>query len=258
MGYLHDGHLSLMHAAKRVSDVVVISIFVNPTQFGPNEDFSRYPRDLERDTALAASAGVDIIFYPSAEEMYPSGFSTYVEVEGLSSKFEGKFRPTHFRGVTTVVLKLLNIVRPMRSFFGQKDAQQCAVIKKMVRDLNLSTEIVTVPTTREPDGLAMSSRNTYLNSDERMNAPILFRSLQYAKEILLTGTMEIDAIKIHMQEMILSGGASQIDYIEILDAETFSEIQHTEEGQTVLVALAVRFGRTRLIDNIVIHRTSPT
>ncbi len=231
---------------------MVVSIFVNPTQFAPHEDFSKYPRDIERDAGLVQNAGGDILFVPTAEEMYPNGFSTYVTVEGLSSVFEGKFRPTHFKGVTTIVHKLLNIVQADRAFFGQKDAQQCIVIKKMVRDLNIPVSIEIVPTIREKDGLAMSSRNVYLTPQERTNAPILFHSLKHAEEMIKSGENESEKIIQRMTEMIQTKSLSGIDYIAIVNAETLEPLQKLQKGNSILIPLAVRFGTTRLIDNILI------
>jgi len=253
MGYLHDGHLSLVKKAKSENDVVVVSIFVNPSQFGPNEDFVRYPRNIERDTELANHAGCDILFNPSVEEMYPAGFSSYAIVEDISTVLEGKFRPTHFKGVTTVVLKLLNIVQPRIAYFGQKDAQQCVVISKMVNDLNLQSEISIVSTMREMDGLAMSSRNVYLNSEERKNAVVLNQSLQLAEKLIRNGERNPALIINEMMNMILSKNPTSIDYIEIVGSNDLEKKNTIENDETILIPLAVRFGTTRLIDNIIIH-----
>jgi len=252
MGYLHEGHLALVKRAKEVCDVVVVSIFVNPTQFAPHEDFARYPRDIDRDTTLARNAGCDLLFIPNTNDIYPKGFSTYVTVEELSSVLEGEFRPSHFKGVTTIVNKLLNIVQADKVFFGQKDAQQCAVIKKMVRDLNIPTQIEIVPTVREEDGLAMSSRNMYLSAEERNNAPVLYRSLQFAEKKIRTGERVSAKLIEEMTAMILSKHPTKIDYIAIVDAETLELKQMLTQGDTVLIPLAVRFGSTRLIDNIIL------
>lgn len=252
MGFLHDGHLSLIREAKSKCDAVVVSIFVNPTQFAPNEDFSRYPRDFERDSALASEAGCDILFVPSAEEIYPKGFSTYVTVEQLSSVLEGKFRPVHFKGVTTVVAKLFNIVRPHSAYFGQKDAQQFILIKKMVNELNMPVHIEIVPTKREPDGLAMSSRNVYLNSVERKNAAVLYQSLTLAESMIASGERNVSAIVSAMRELIQSGNPTQIDYIDIVGADELDAKTVLAKDQRVLIPVAVRFGSTRLIDNIML------
>jgi pantoate--beta-alanine ligase len=253
MGYLHDGHLSLITRAKKENDIVVVSIFVNPTQFGPNEDFARYPRDIEQDTELAKRAGCDILFNPSVEEMYPAGFSSFAVVEDISTVLEGKFRPTHFKGVTTVVLKLLNIVQPQIAYFGQKDAQQCVVISRMVVDFNLQTKISIVPTLRESDGLAMSSRNVYLNSDERKNAVVLNQSLQLAENLIQKGERNTETIINEMMKLIRSKNPTAIDYIEIVGLQDLGKKYMITSGESVLIPLAVRFGTTRLIDNIIIN-----
>jgi pantoate--beta-alanine ligase len=224
MGYLHDGHLSLIRKAKEENDIVVVSIFVNPTQFGPTEDFARYPRNIERDSQLAKHYGCDILFTPTIEEMYPGGFSTYAIVENISTVLEGKFRPTHFKGVTTVVLKLLNIVQPLMAYFGQKDAQQCVLIKKMVRDLNVSVGISIIPTLRESDGLAMSSRNVYLNSDERKNAIVLNQSLRLAEQLIQQGERNPETIIDEMMKLIQSKNPTAVDYVEIVGAENLERI----------------------------------
>jgi pantoate--beta-alanine ligase len=252
MGALHDGHLSLIRKAKQENDVVVLSIFVNPTQFAPSEDLDRYPRNVERDAELAEQAGCDIIFVPSVSEMYPEGFSTYVQVEGLSSVLEGAFRPTHFKGVTTVVLKLLNIVQPGTVYFGQKDVQQSIVIRTMVRDLDVPVRIDVVPTMREPDGLAMSSRNVYLDPVRRKNAPVLYAALQHASAMISAGERDPRAVIGAMERMITEKEPTQVDYITIVDAGTLAEKHTLSAGETVVIPLAVRFGTTRLIDNIVI------
>ncbi|MDD8019516.1 MAG: pantoate--beta-alanine ligase [Bacteroidota bacterium] len=253
MGYLHEGHLHLIRKAKKVCDSVVVSIFVNPTQFAPGEDFAKYPRDIERDTALAKAAGADVLFVPSVEEMYPKDFSAFVIVEGLSSVLEGVFRPSHFDGVTTIVNKLFNIVQADKVFFGQKDAQQCAVVKKMVKDLQMPVEIEIVPTVREVDGLAMSSRNIYLNADERKNASVLYQALQYADEKIKEGEKDVPKIVAAMKRMIQSKNPSAIDYIAIVDSETLQPKNKLAKGDSLLIPLAVRFGTTRLIDNITVR-----
>lgn len=252
MGYLHDGHLSLITKAKEENDIVVVSIFVNPTQFAPNEDFDRYPRNIERDSELAQRSGCDILFIPNIEEMYPSGYSTYAVIENISAVLEGKFRPTHFKGVITVVLKLLNIVQPKVGYFGQKDAQQCILIKKMVKELNLPTDIRIVPTLRESDGLAMSSRNVYLNSQERKNAVVLNQALRLAEHIIGEGERNPETVIAEMMKLIQSKNPTAIDYVEIVDVEDLKNITLINSGETILIPLAVRFGTTRLIDNTII------
>jgi len=250
MGYLHQGHLELMRRAKESCDVVVISIFVNPTQFGPKEDFAQYPRDLERDLRMAEDVGVDAVFNPSTEEMYPAGYCTYVEVERITEKLCGLSRPGHFRGVATVVTKLFNIVNPDQAFFGQKDAQQVLVIKRMVADLNLNVEVVTVPTVREADGLAMSSRNVYLNAEQRQAALVLSRSLQKAAEAVAAGQQDVSVIRQLVVGMIEAEPLAEIDYVEIYsypDLEPVDKIQGP-----ALLALAVKIGQTRLIDNTIL------
>ncbi|MCX7568693.1 pantoate--beta-alanine ligase [Tumebacillus sp. DT12] len=253
MGYLHQGHLSLIEAAKEQCDVAVMSIFVNPLQFGPNEDFDRYPRDLERDAALAAQAGIDLIFAPSVDEMYPAGNGkslTHVDVEQVTTGLCGASRPGHFQGVSTVVTKLFNIVLPDRAFFGMKDAQQVAVIQQMVYDLNLPVEIVPCPTVREADGLAMSSRNVFLTDEERAQALVLSRSLKTARELVASGERDVASIVAAVREEISGQPLAQIDYVELVQFRGLAPIQKIEEP--ALLALAVRFGKTRLIDNTVL------
>ncbi|WAM36958.1 pantoate--beta-alanine ligase [Caldicellulosiruptor acetigenus] len=251
MGYLHEGHLSLVRLSKQQNDITIMSIFVNPIQFGPNEDYDRYPRDFERDKSLAEKEGVDYIFYPSVKEMYPEDFKTVVSVKKITEIMCGKSRPGHFDGVATVVLKLFNIVNPDRAYFGQKDAQQLAVIKQMVKDLNLDVEIIPCPIVREQDGLAMSSRNVYLSEEERKSAAVLYRALNLAKEMIEKGEKDVSSIKRAMEEMILKEKYTKIDYIEFVNNETF-EIISKVEGK-VLIALAVFVGKARLIDNIVVE-----
>lgn len=248
MGFLHDGHLSLMEAAKDQTDFVVVSIFVNPTQFGPNEDLASYPRDLERDVELCKSVGVDLIFAPSVSEMYPDGYSTYVDCEGdITKRLCGATRPTHFKGVTSVVSKLFNIVMPDKAFFGQKDAQQVAVIEKMVRDLNYNLEIVPCPIVRESDGLAMSSRNAYLNDDQRKEALVLSKALKRAKALIEAGERSTETLIGEMIKIIEVSPSAVIDYVSIVDAKTLDAIETINDD--FLVALAVKIGKTRLIDN---------
>jgi pantoate--beta-alanine ligase len=251
MGALHAGHLGLVERARKECSTVYASIFVNPTQFGPKEDLSKYPRPLEADIEKLTNAGVDGLFLPSAEEMYPAGFSTYVEVEGISERLEGKSRPGHFRGVATVVLKLFEIVQPNYAYFGRKDAQQVRVIEKMARDLNLDVELVICPTVREADGVALSSRNVYLSAEERKAATVLFRALKAAEKELSAGirdTLELQAI---MRRVLESEAKARVDYAEIVDAESFEPVVRI--GKRCYALLAVRIGSTRLIDNMLIH-----
>jgi len=251
MGYLHEGHLTLMRQARSEAGFVVVSIFVNPTQFGPNEDFARYPRDLERDEALCASVSVDLLFHPAVEEIYPQPFRTSVKVAGLTDRLCGASRPGHFDGVATVVSKLFNIVKPDVAYFGQKDAQQVAVIQRMVADLNLDLEIVPVPTVREPDGLAMSSRNTYLSPAERQAALVLSRSLAMARDLVMAGERNMSALAAAIRAMIAEEPLAEIDYVEIVDYAALQPVERLE--RRALAALAVRFGKTRLIDNITLE-----
>lgn len=248
MGFLHEGHLSLIREAKAENDVVVVSDFVNPTQFGPNEDFESYPRNIERDTELALSAGADVIFYPSVSEMYPPESSTYVEVEGnITRVLCGASRPTHFRGVTTVVNKLFNIVEPDKAYFGQKDAQQVAVLTKMVKDLHMDIELIICPIVREPDGLAMSSRNTYLSAEERKQAVILNQALKKAKNAFANGEKDVVKLTGIITDKINEMPLAVIDYVSILDFPSLKPIITIEKD--ALAAVAVKFGKTRLIDN---------
>lgn len=248
MGFLHEGHLSLIREAKAENDVVVVSDFVNPTQFGPNEDFESYPRNIERDTELALSAGADVIFYPSVSEMYPPESSTYVEVEGnITRVLCGASRPTHFRGVTTVVNKLFNIVEPNKAYFGQKDAQQVAVLTKMVKDLHMDIELIICPIVREPDGLAMSSRNTYLSAEERKQAVILNQALKKAKNAFANGEKDVVKLTEIITDKINEMPLAVIDYVSILDFPSLKPIITIEKD--ALGAVAVKFGKTRLIDN---------
>ncbi|WP_022669856.1 pantoate--beta-alanine ligase [Hippea alviniae] len=249
MGYLHEGHLSLVRKAKEDNDVVFVSIFVNPLQFAPNEDLDKYPRDLRRDEELLKEEGVDFLFYPAVEKMYPDGFQTYVEVEKLTKVLEGKSRPTHFKGVTTVVLKLFNITKPHRAYFGKKDAQQLLVIRRMVKDLNLDIDVVGMPIVREEDGLAMSSRNKYLNEEERKQAVCLYKSLKKAEELINSGETDAKEIIDEMKKVIKSYPLAEIDYISINRLSDLEELKTIEKGNT-LVSLAVRIGQTRLIDNM--------
>lgn len=250
MGYLHEGHISLVKAAKKHTDVVVMSIFVNPLQFGPEEDFEKYPRDIKRDEALAGDACVDVIFYPSVRDMYPEGYATYVNVESLTDQLCGASRPGHFRGVTTVVAKLFNIVKPDVAYFGQKDAQQVIVIKKMVRDLGMDIEIKAMPIIRETDGLAMSSRNLYLSEDERRSALVLNQSLEKALSLVEAGERNSENVTKAIKELIARKPLVRTDYISIVDMKDLKDV--SDISGEVLVALAAFVGKTRLIDNIII------
>jgi pantoate--beta-alanine ligase len=251
MGYLHEGHLALVRRARAECPSVAASIFVNPTQFGPREDFARYPRDPERDLALLEKEGVDLVFMPEAEEMYPPGFDTWVEVGTITRRLEGRARPGHFRGVATVVCKLFNIVQPRRAYFGEKDAQQLRVVRKMVQDLNLPLEIVPVPTVREPDGLALSSRNVYLSPEERRQALALSAALRLAQELVANGERRAAVIRARMRRRICQEPDARIDYVSVADAETLEELRVVD--RPALVSLAVRIGSTRLIDNVVVE-----
>jgi len=250
MGALHEGHLSLVRAAKTRCDVVAVSIFVNPTQFGPSEDFSKYPRNFERDQQLLEKEGVDLVFAPSVDEMYPRGAVTYVTVEGLSERLCGRSRPGHFRGVTTVVSKLFHISEPDKAFFGQKDAAQAAVIRRMVRDLNFPVEIVVCPIVREPDGLAMSSRNAYLDPQQRDSALVLYRSLSRVQEMFKAGERQISRLLSAGKEMFVQEPSVRLDYFEIVDPDTLEPV--AQIAKPALVAVAAFLGSTRLIDNLVL------
>lgn len=250
MGFFHEGHLSLMRTAKTQSDIVMVSVFVNPTQFGPGEDFDQYPRDMERDAHLAEGVGVDAIFVPEPAEMYPKGYCTYVQVEGLADKLCGRFRKGHFRGVSTVVLKLFNIVKPDHAYFGQKDAQQLRIIQQMVRDLNLQIEIIPVRTVREADGLAMSSRNCYLSAKERKAALAIPKSLEAAKHAIDLGARDANAVKQAIVSVLEATPMINSEYVEV---SRYSDLEPTDniEGK-VLIAVAARVGKARLIDNIIV------
>ena len=250
MGYLHEGHIELVRIARRDNPVAVVSIFVNPTQFAPNEDYKAYPRDLDRDLSMLEKVKTGIVFIPDSAEMYAGGYNTWVDVQGITGKLEGKSRPTHFRGVTTVCNKLFNIVKPDKAYFGQKDAQQALVIQKMVADLNMNLEVIVCPTIREKDGLAMSSRNTYLTESERISATVLYKSLCLAKDMFAKGERDAGIIRKAMAELISQEPAAKIDYVSIADMQTLDEIDKIE-GKA-LVSLAVRLGKPRLIDNIVL------
>jgi pantoate--beta-alanine ligase len=248
MGYLHEGHLSLVRCAKKDNDLVVVSIFVNPTQFGKNEDYDRYPRDLQRDLKLLEREGVDIVFAPKVEDMYPPGFSTYVEETKLSQPLEGKFRPGHFRGVCTVVNKLFNIVQPDRAYFGEKDYQQLLVIKKMVEDLNMDIEVVGCPIVREPDGLAKSSRNVYLSEEERRQATALYKSFLLAQKLVEEGLTDTQKLRQEILNFLKQFPLiKEIDYVEIVDPQTLEPVKEIKGGERILIA--VRMPSARLIDN---------
>jgi pantoate--beta-alanine ligase len=250
MGALHDGHLSLIRRARVENGLVVVSVFVNPTQFGPGEDLERYPRPVERDRQVAQTAGADLVFAPTVREMYPEGYCTWVDVEGLTAGLCGRSRPRHFRGVCTVVTKLLNICRPDRAYFGEKDAQQLAVVTRMARDLDLDVHIVPCPTVREADGLAMSSRNARLTAEERAQAPVLYRALVRARELVQSGERDVAALEGAVRAVLAEAPLGRIDYVEIVSKASLSPVALLE-GEC-LVAVAVWFGDTRLIDNITI------
>jgi pantoate--beta-alanine ligase len=250
MGFLHEGHLSLMRRARQENDVVAVSIFVNPTQFGPQEDLARYPRDVEGDRAKCESAGVDLLFMPTAQEMYPEPPSVFVTVEGISDILEGAIRPGHFRGVATVVAKLFHIVKPRTAYFGQKDYQQCAVLRRMVRELNLHVAIEVLPTIREPDGLAMSSRNSYLDAEQRKKAACLFRSLTAAGELIRAGVREPEKVKQKMRAVIAQEQGVRVDYAEVADPDTLAPLETMQDRAVLLVA--ARVGAARLIDNLLV------
>jgi len=251
MGYLHEGHLSLVKEAKKDCDIIVMSIFVNPLQFGVDEDYDIYPRDLARDKQSAEEAEVDYIFYPAVTEMYPEGYSTFVNVENLTDVLCGAQRPGHFKGVTTVVLKLLNIIFPHRAYFGQKDAQQVTVIKRMVRDLNIPVKIIAVPIKREDDGIAISSRNVYLTKEERKQATCLYKSLKLAEQMILQGENQAETVKKEIENEINKNNLAKIDYIEIVNAESLDSVELIKGS--ILIALAVKFGKMRLIDNLMME-----
>ncbi len=250
MGYLHEGHISLARRAKAECDYVTVSIFVNPTQFGPNEDLAKYPRDLDRDLHLLEAASIDLVWTPTPEVMYPTGYQTWVEAEEMTRPFEGAQRPGHFRGVTTIVAKLFNAVQPTKAYFGQKDAQQAAVIRQMTKDLNFPIEIVVCPIVREPDGLAMSSRNVYLYPEQRKAATVLYRSLTAAKTAYEHGERDAEKLRQIVKATIATEPLAQMQYVSCADYETLQELEKVT-GMTLL-SMAVFFGKTRLIDNFVL------
>ncbi len=247
MGYLHEGHLSLVRRARQENPTVVVSIFANPTQFGPDEDLDSYPRDIDRDLELLAGVGADLVWIPSVQVMYPEGYQTWVEVESLTKVLEGTYRPTHFRGVTTVVAKLFNAVGPERAYFGQKDAQQAAVLRQMVRDLNYQIEMVICPIVREPDGLAMSSRNTYLTAEERQAALCLSRGLSMVEDAFQGGIQDAEMLRDIVRKEINKEQLAELQYVSCADPETLQELDG--QVQRFLISMAVFVGRTRLIDN---------
>jgi pantoate--beta-alanine ligase len=250
MGYLHEGHASLIRRAKQECGAAAVSIFVNPTQFGPNEDLSRYPRDLDRDLALLRETGADLVFVPGVEDIYPAGFATSIDVGPVARLLEGASRPGHFAGVATVVAKLFNIVQPTRAYFGQKDAQQCVVIRRMVRDLDLPVEIVIAPTIREADGLAISSRNSYLTRAEHQSATVLYRALAATRDAYDGGERTAAVLRAIATSMIAAEPSVRLDYVSIADPETLEELELA--GRGALVSLAAFLGKTRLIDNILL------
>ena len=252
MGSLHRGHLSLVEKARAENDHVAVSVFVNPTQFGPGEDLSRYPRDLDRDLALLAPLGVSIVWAPPPEEVYPPGFQTWVTVDEVSAPLEGKHRPGHFKGVATVVAKLFNAFTPDRAYFGQKDAQQVAVLRRMVRDLNFPLELRVGPTVREPDGLALSSRNVYLSTEERQAAAVLNRALSAAQHAFAEGTTDADLLRAVMSSTLAAEPLAREEYVSVADPETLAELEQVEPARGALLSLAVRIGKTRLIDNCLV------
>jgi pantoate--beta-alanine ligase len=248
MGYLHQGHMSLVEGARAANDHVFVSIFVNPTQFGPGEDFEAYPRDPERDLALLREAGVDYVFQPGPAEVYPEGYETTVDPGAMATVLEGAARPGHFRGVATVVLKLFNIVQPHRAYFGRKDAQQLVIIQRLVRDLNVPIEIVPMATVREPDGLAMSSRNAYLTPEQRRAARVLHQALTLAQQMWTKGARDAEAFRARLSELIAEEELAQVEYVSVADPRSLQELERVQGP--ALVSLAVRIGRTRLIDNV--------
>lgn len=251
MGALHEGHFSLIRQARKVNDSVAVSIFVNPLQFGQKEDFKKYPRNLKQDASLCRREKVDIIFYPDTKEFYPADYKTYVQVESLSGVLCGKFRPGHFKGVTTVVLKLFNLIEPDIAYFGQKDAQQAVIIRRMAKDLNLEVKIKVMPTVRETDGLAMSSRNVYLSEEERKDALVLYQSLNSAKELIKKGVRDADKIIDSMKKFIRQKKRARVDYVSIVDLDNLEPIKQI--SGICLIAAAVWIGKTRLIDNIIMN-----
>jgi pantoate--beta-alanine ligase len=253
MGYLHEGHLSLIKESKKRADITIVSIFVNPTQFAPSEDFSKYPRDIDRDTRLLESIGTDYLFSPPVEEIYPENFQTYVDVTEITKRIEGEFRPTHFKGVTTIVSILFNCIRPDYAFFGQKDAQQSAVIQRMIIDMKYNIELVICPIVREPDGLALSSRNVYLSEENRTKALLLNNSLKNAEDIIKAGERNTIVIIKKINNNFIKESSLHVNYIRIVDAKTFKEVDKLESGKDYYCLIAAKVGATRLIDNNLVH-----
>jgi len=251
MGYFHEGHLSLMRAARKQCDTVIVSVYVNPAQFGPKEDLTKYPRQIQRDEELARIEGADVIFVPRDEDMYPEGYSTYVNVEGLTEKLCGKARPGHFRGVTTIVMKLFEIIKPEIAYFGQKDAQQAFVIQKMIKDLNLDITMKILATVREKDGLAMSSRNSYLKKSERKEAPVVYQALLEAERMVQRGENSAKVMTKAMRETIKKASSAKIDYISVVDTKSLEDVVTIKNE--ALVTAAVLIGKTRLIDNVIVN-----
>ena len=252
MGFLHEGHLALVNRSKKITDVTVVSVFVNPAQFGPKEDFKRYPRNLKRDKKLLEDAGVDYVFIPEADEIYQPGFQSYVNVADTTRILEGEFRPGHFMGVTTIVAMLFNIVNPDSAVFGQKDAQQAFVIQQMTGDLKFGIKIVVIPIVREKDGLALSSRNIYLSEKEREDALVLNHSLMYARKIISGGKQDVNRIISGMKKIVNRAETSELDYIAVVDALSFNPVKKLEHGKKYYILIACRIGKTRLIDNILV------
>lgn len=252
MGYLHKGHLSLIEQSKKQNDTTIVSVFVNPAQFAPNEDYSAYPRDLQRDHKLLEDAGVDILFTPEVKEIYPEGYQTYIEVTDITQKQEGEFRPDHFKGVTTIVAILFNIVMPSKAYFGQKDAQQAAVIKQMVKDLKNKIDVIICPIIREEDGLAMSSRNVYLTDDERQKALVISSSLKQAEKQIMEGDLSALSVVKKINKNFLGEKSIQLNYIRIVEADSFKETEQLQKGSSYYILIACRIGHTRLIDNLLI------
>jgi len=253
MGFLHKGHISLIEESKRRADVTIVSVFVNPAQFAPNEDFGTYPRDLDRDSSLLESAGTDYLFFPSAQDIYPEDFQTHVDVTEITKIIEGEFRPTHYRGVTTIVAILFNSIKPDFAFFGQKDAQQAAVIRQMVDDLKYDIEIIECPIVREDDGLAMSSRNIFLSPSEREKALIINKSLTHAKDLITSGEHNVKNVIKKINNIFINESTIHLNYLRIVDSETFKEIEKLEEGNSYYVLVAAKVGNTRLIDNLLVQ-----
>lgn len=252
MGFLHEGHLSLVRESRKKCDITVVSIFVNPSQFAPSEDFSKYPRDMERDLSILNKEGTDYVFTPGTEEIYPDNFQTYVEVTGITKRHEGEFRPTHFRGVTTIVSILFNIIKPHKAFFGQKDAQQASVITRMVKDLNYDIDVVICPIVREPEGLAMSSRNIYLTPEQREKASVILKSLLTAEQMVTSGQRDAFSIIKAVNNYFLKESSVHLNYIRVVEKVSFTEPEILENGKEYYVLIACKIDTTRLIDNLLL------